>query len=183
MILWPAHTTSVCVFSLKSGGLHTIRVATLCSVWSTYCPSFLLYVGPFPLLFQCVFCDISYLCSFPDFWFILKPENGAWTHSLALVAGQESRRANQYTTRRPMLWQASLVAVNWTHSVLHPVPVKHASVTLWHWHCNHSSLSVLAVTVLPVLSVSVSVIGWRCWLLYHPFLLMCQSARQRQVLR
>ena len=24
--------------------------------------------GPFPLLFQCVFYDINYFCSFPDFW-------------------------------------------------------------------------------------------------------------------
>ena len=40
---------------------------------------------------------------------ILKPENSnpnwGWTHILALVAGQESRCVNHYTTHRPSRWQ------------------------------------------------------------------------------
>ena len=42
-------------------------VATLCSVWSIYCPSFLLYMpGPFAVLFQCVWCNVKYISSFPN---------------------------------------------------------------------------------------------------------------------
>ena len=36
-------------------------VASPCSVWPTYMS------GPSPLLFQCVFYNVNYLCSFPDF--------------------------------------------------------------------------------------------------------------------
>ena len=43
-----------------------ILVATVCIV----CPPIVLHSyytsGPSPLLFQCVFCNVDYLCSFPD---------------------------------------------------------------------------------------------------------------------
>ena len=35
--------------------------------------------GPSPLLFQCVFYNVSYLCSFPDSYIILFDEDGSLT--------------------------------------------------------------------------------------------------------
>ena len=68
---------SVCYFPVPGGSLlpyHLLlgcpssffMVVTLCSV----CPPIVLHscyvFGPSPLLFQCVFCNVDYLCSFPD---------------------------------------------------------------------------------------------------------------------
>ena len=77
---------SVCCFPNSGGSLLLCYVVlpsfawlsswSLPSPWLPLCapfgPPIVLHscymTGPFPLLFPCVFYDINYLCSFPDFW-------------------------------------------------------------------------------------------------------------------
>ena len=62
------HLAIFCLVDLLISSLSFI--ATLCSIWSTYCPSFLPYDWPnFHFCFRVYSMkyDISYLCCFPDF--------------------------------------------------------------------------------------------------------------------
>ena len=76
---------SVCCFPNPGGSLLLCYVVLPSSAWSSsrslpspwlplcaaFVPPIVLHscnmTCPFPLLFQCVFSDINYLCSFPDF--------------------------------------------------------------------------------------------------------------------
>ena len=79
-------SSSVCCLPNPGGSLLLCYVVLPSSAWSSpwslpspwlplcaaFGPPIVLHscymTGPFPLLFQCVFYDINYLCNFPDFW-------------------------------------------------------------------------------------------------------------------